>query len=73
MKLMNVSGVPLCFDGVSGTVRFLIGETKDFAPEEVTQSIQDGIDARLLSVLPSVSLEKKSARKSSKTNKEVTE
>ena len=72
VKLRNVTGVPISFDGVKGTVRFLKGQTKEFKESEITKSLRDGIDNGSL-LLEQIEEEKPIAtqKKSAKKNKEV--
>lgn len=74
LKLKNVTGVPISFDGVSDTVRFLKGQSKTFEDNEVTPSLREGINnGSLVSKQIEEPAQETTRKKSSKKNKEVEE
>ena len=51
-KLMNVSGVPVSFDGANGTVRFFRDDVKVIEDKDMTLSLKDGVESGVLAVMP---------------------
>lgn len=72
-KLKNVTGVPIAFNGVKGTVRFLKGEIKVLKDNELSDGLKEGVKNGSLLELQVEGQEPKlvTPKKSAKKNKEV--